>query len=116
MTTISVNFGFPILGTRRMPINLASATSSESPDSFAIADADQVRHRGSDRLWTEAWFPQVNSDTRTNAEAFATLCLMSTPHRRLRPDDADVGINAPNPMRRRHQCPIDADVGVSVPS
>jgi hypothetical protein len=41
MTTISVNFGFPI-GNMAMPINLASATNSESPDSFAIADADQV--------------------------------------------------------------------------
>ena len=41
MTTIRLDFGFPI-GNMAMPINLASATNSESPDSFAIADADQV--------------------------------------------------------------------------
>jgi hypothetical protein len=41
MSTINANFGFPI-GNFAMPINLATAMNNESPDSFAMADADQV--------------------------------------------------------------------------
>jgi hypothetical protein len=41
MSTIHAQFGFPI-GNFAMPINLATATNVESPQSFAMADADQV--------------------------------------------------------------------------
>ena len=41
MSTIHAQFGFPI-GNFAMPINLATATNVESPQSWAMADADQV--------------------------------------------------------------------------
>ena len=41
MSTIHAQFGFPI-GNFAMPINLATATNTESPGSWAMADADQV--------------------------------------------------------------------------
>jgi hypothetical protein len=41
MSTITVSIGLPV-GNFAMPINLASALNTASPDSWAIADADQV--------------------------------------------------------------------------
>ena len=41
MTTINVSFGFPI-NNLAMPINLATAINDASPESWAIADADQI--------------------------------------------------------------------------
>jgi hypothetical protein len=41
MTTIHVELGFPI-DNFAMPINLATAVNHQSPDSWAVADADQI--------------------------------------------------------------------------
>ena len=41
MSTINVSIGLPVANFA-MPINLASALNTASPDSWAIADADQV--------------------------------------------------------------------------
>jgi hypothetical protein len=41
MSTIHVSIGFPV-DNFAMPINLATAINNESPESWAIADADQV--------------------------------------------------------------------------
>jgi hypothetical protein len=41
MSTIHAEFGFPI-DNFAMPVNLATATNTASPGSWAIADADQI--------------------------------------------------------------------------
>ena len=41
MSTIHADFGLPI-DNFAMPINLATATNTASPESWAVADADQI--------------------------------------------------------------------------